>query len=60
MHAITYRTARTRFSEIMDRVCAKHEPITIVARDRERAVVLMSLDNYKALKDACCLPEDDR
>jgi antitoxin YefM len=54
MDAITYSTARARLADTMDRVCDDHEPI-IITRNGEQAVVMMSLDDYKALEETAYL-----
>lgn len=54
MDAITYTTARARLAETMDRVCEDHEPI-IITRNSEQSVVMMSLDDYKALEETAYL-----
>jgi len=38
----------------MDRVCADHEPL-IITRNGEQSVVMMSLDDYKALEETAYL-----
>jgi antitoxin YefM len=54
MDAITYTTARARLAETMDRVCDEHDPI-IITRNGEQAVVMISLDDYKALEETSYL-----
>lgn len=54
MDAITYTTARANLADCMDRVCDDHEPI-IITRNGEQAVVMMSLDDYKALEETAYL-----
>ena len=54
MDAITYSTARAKLADTMNRVCDDHEPITIT-RNGEQAVVMMSLDDYKALEETAYL-----
>jgi antitoxin YefM len=54
MDAITYTTARARLAETMDRVCEDHEAI-IITRNGQQAVVMMSLDDYKALEETAYL-----
>lgn len=54
MDAITYTKARARLADTMDRVCADHEPI-IITRNGEQSVVMMSLDDYKALEETTYL-----
>lgn len=54
MDAITYTTARAKLAETMDRVCDDHEAI-IITRNGEQAVVMISLDDYKALEETSYL-----
>lgn len=49
MDAITCSAARANRARTMDRVCEDHEPI-IITRNGERSVVMLSLDDYKALE----------
>jgi len=52
--AITYSTARAKLADTMDRVCEDHEPI-IITRSGRQAVVMMSLDDFKALEETSYL-----
>lgn len=54
MHAITYSTARSKLADTMDGVCNDHEPI-IITRNGEQAVVMMSLEDFKALEETSYL-----
>ena len=54
MDAITYTTARAHLAETMDRVCDDHEAI-IITRNAQQAVVMMSLDDFKALEETAYL-----
>jgi antitoxin YefM len=54
MDVITYTHARRRLAEAMDRVCDDHTPITITRRN-ERAVVMMSLEDYDSLEETAYL-----
>lgn len=54
MNAITYSAARAKLADTMDRVCSDHEPI-IITRNGEQAVVMMSLDDFKALEETSYL-----
>ena len=54
MDAITYSTARANLADTMDRVCEDHEPI-IITRTGEQAVVMMSLEDFKALEETSYL-----
>ena len=54
MDAITYTTARAKLARTMDRVCEDHEPL-IITRNWQQSVVMMSLDDYKALEETAFL-----
>ncbi|MGH8075391.1 MAG: type II toxin-antitoxin system Phd/YefM family antitoxin [Lysobacter sp.] len=54
MDAITYSTARAKLADTMDRVCGDHEPI-IITRNGQQAVVMMALDDFKALEETSYL-----
>ena len=54
MDAITDSTARANLADTMDRVCEDHEPI-IITRNGEQAVVMMSLEDFKALEETSYL-----
>lgn len=54
MDAITYTTARANLADTMDRVCDDHEPI-IITRNSQQAVVMMSLEDFKALEETSYL-----
>jgi antitoxin YefM len=54
MDAITYSAARANLANTMDRVCSDHEPL-IITRNGEKAVVMLSLEDYKALEETAYL-----
>jgi len=54
MDAITYTTVRAHLAETMDRVCDDHEPI-IITRSGQRAVVMIALDDFKAMEETAYL-----
>jgi antitoxin YefM len=54
MDAITYSAARANLAKTMDRVCEDHEPL-IITRNGEQSVVMVSLDDYKALEETAFL-----
>ena len=54
MDAITYSSARAKLADTMDRVCDDHEPI-IITRNGQQAVVMMALDDFKALEETAYL-----
>lgn len=54
MDAISYTAARQNLAKTMDKVCFDHEPI-IITRNNEQSVVMMSLEDYKALEETAYL-----
>ena len=54
MDAITYTAARANLASTMDRVCNDHEPL-IITRSGEQAVVMLSLEDFKALEETAYL-----
>jgi len=54
MDAITYSTARANLASTMDRVCEDHEPL-IITRNGEQSVVMLSLEDFKALEETAYL-----
>lgn len=54
MDAITYSSARANLASTMDRVCSDHEPL-IITRNGQQAVVMLSLEDYKALEETAYL-----
>lgn len=54
MDAITYTAARANLASTMDRVCNDHEAL-IITRNGEQSVVMLSLDDYKALEETAYL-----
>lgn len=54
MNAITYTAARANLASTMDRVCEDHEPI-VITRKADRAVVMLSLEDYNALAETAYL-----
>lgn len=54
MDTITYSAARANLARTMDRVCEDHEPV-IITRNGESSVVMVSLDDYKALEETAYL-----
>jgi antitoxin YefM len=54
MSTITYSTARENFAETMDRVCDHHQPI-VITRQKQRSVVMLSLEDYDALNETAYL-----
>ena len=54
MKAISYTAAREKLASLMDQVCDDHEPV-IVTRNREQAVVLLSLEDFKSMEETAYL-----
>jgi antitoxin YefM len=54
MDTISYTAARANLAATMNRVCDDHEPL-IITRNGEQSVVMMSLDDYKALEETAYL-----
>ena len=54
MTAITYTAAREKLASTMDRVCVDHDPV-IITRNRDQAVVMLSLDDYESLQETAYL-----
>lgn len=49
MDAITYTAARANLAYTMDRVCNDHEPLIITCNGEQQTVVMLSLEDFKAL-----------
>ncbi len=54
MKAITYTTARETLASTMDHVCTDHDPV-IITRNRNQAVVMISLEDYDSLQETAYL-----
>jgi antitoxin YefM len=54
MKAITYTAARESLAATMDGVCDDHDPV-IITRNRDQAVVMMSLADYESLQETAYL-----
>ena len=54
MTAISYTAARENLASTMDKVCNDHDPV-IITRNRNQAVVMMSLEDYSALEETAYL-----
>jgi antitoxin YefM len=52
--AITYTAARETLASTMDRVCQDHDPV-IITRNRNQAVVMLSLEDYESLQETAYL-----
>jgi antitoxin YefM len=54
MQAITYTAARENLASTMDQVCRDRAPV-IITRNREQAVVMLSLEEFEALEETAHL-----
>jgi len=54
MDSITYSKARSRLASTMKKVCDSHDPV-IITRQKEDSVVMLSLEDYKALEETAYL-----
>ena len=54
MRAVTYTAARENLASTMNQVCEDHEPV-IITRNRDQAVVMMSLEDYSSLEETAYL-----
>ncbi len=54
MKAITYTSAINNLASTMKKVCDDHDPV-IITRKNNEAVILMSLEDYKALNETAYL-----
>ena len=54
MKAITYTAARESLASTMNRVCVDHDPV-IITRNRDQAVVMISLEDYESLEETAYL-----
>jgi antitoxin YefM len=54
MKAITYTAAREGLASAMDEVCRDRAPL-IITRNRNQAVVMISLDDYQELEETAHL-----
>lgn len=54
MTAITYTAARENLASTMDKVCLDHDPV-IITRNRDQAVVMLSLEDYESLQETAYL-----
>jgi antitoxin YefM len=54
MTAISYTAARENLASTMDQVCDDHDPV-IITRNRDQAVVMLSLEDFEALQETAYL-----
>lgn len=49
MQTVNYSTFRNELSDSMDRVTKNHSPMIVTRGSKKEAVVMMSLEDFKAL-----------
>lgn len=54
MRTITYTAAREGLASAMDQVCRDRAPL-VITRNRDQAVVMLSLDDYEELEETAHL-----
>jgi antitoxin YefM len=54
MKALTYTAAREGLASAMDQVCRDRAPV-VITRNRDQAVVMMSLEEYEQLEETAHL-----
>ena len=54
MKSITYTAAREKLAATMDQVCEDRAPV-VITRNRDQAVVMMSLEDYHSLEETAYL-----
>lgn len=59
MKAVTYTEVREKLAQTIDRVCEDHVPVTVTKR-RDKAVVIMSLEDYESLVETTYLLKSPR
>jgi len=55
MKAVSYSHARANLADTMDAVCTDRAPLTITRSGGQKAVVLLSLEEYEALEETAHL-----
>ena len=54
MKSITYTAARENLASTINRVCEDNAPV-VITRNRDQAVVMLSLSEYESLEEAAHL-----
>ena len=54
MNTVSYTAARAKLAQTMESVCDDRAPV-IITRQNARPVVMMSLEDFKALEETACL-----
>lgn len=55
MNTITYTAVRAALADTMNRVVEDHEPVIITRSAKQQSVVMLSLDDYKAMEETAYL-----
>ncbi len=55
MKAISYAYARGHLGSTIDQVCIKHDPVVVVSRKNDRAVVMVSLEDFQVMEATASL-----
>jgi len=59
MKSVTYTAARENLAATMDRVCEESAP-TMITRNRDQAVVMISLKEYESMEETAYLLRSPR
>lgn len=59
MKSKTYTEAREKLSDLIEKVCEDHDPLIITKR-RDKAVVMISLEDYESLRETSYLLRSPR
>jgi len=59
MDAISYTYARKNLARTMNKVCEDHDPV-IITRRNNKAVVMMSIEDYESLNETAYLLRNPR
>lgn len=59
MKSKTYTEAREKLSDLIEKVCEDHDPLIITKR-RDKAVVMISLEDYESLEETSYLLKSPR
>jgi len=59
MKSKTYTEAREKLSDLIEKVCEDHDPL-IITKKRDRAVVMISLEDYESLEETSYLLRSPR
>ncbi|AJI56170.1 type II toxin-antitoxin system Phd/YefM family antitoxin [Francisella philomiragia] len=55
MQTVNYSTFRSELSDSMDRVTKNHSPMIVTRGSKKEAVVMMSLEDFKAYEETAYL-----